>query len=128
MNDLSPREFLDRRQLVSALRSLRRGDFSVRRVIWNPRWVPPNSKWARGKKPMGPGPDNPMGRVKIFFKEPRRGVADEVERCRDLRPIDGGDQISRPQTCSGGRTVCRDGLDASPVGGAEVISALSRVA
>ena len=30
MNDLSPRDFLDRRQLVGALRSLRRGDFSVR--------------------------------------------------------------------------------------------------
>jgi HAMP domain-containing protein/signal transduction histidine kinase/CheY-like chemotaxis protein len=30
VNDLSPREFLDRRELVSALRSLRRGDFSVR--------------------------------------------------------------------------------------------------
>ena len=30
MNVQNPREFLDRRQLVSALRSLRRGDFSVR--------------------------------------------------------------------------------------------------
>jgi HAMP domain-containing protein/signal transduction histidine kinase/CheY-like chemotaxis protein len=30
VNDLSPRDFLDRRQLVGALRSLRRGDFSVR--------------------------------------------------------------------------------------------------
>ena len=30
MNDLSTRDFLDRRQLVGALRSLRRGDFTVR--------------------------------------------------------------------------------------------------
>jgi hypothetical protein len=30
VNDLSSRDFLDRRQLVGALRSLRRGDFSVR--------------------------------------------------------------------------------------------------
>ena len=30
MNDVSQRDFLDRRQLVSALRSFRRGDFSVR--------------------------------------------------------------------------------------------------
>jgi len=30
VNDLSPRDFLDRRQLVSALRSFRRGDFTVR--------------------------------------------------------------------------------------------------
>src|SRR5918992_854326 len=30
VNDISTRDFLDRRQLVSALRSFRRGDFSVR--------------------------------------------------------------------------------------------------
>ena len=30
MNAQNPREFLDRRQLVAALRALRRGDFSVR--------------------------------------------------------------------------------------------------
>ncbi|HVF83232.1 MAG TPA: hypothetical protein VM913_03555, partial [Sphingomicrobium sp.] len=30
MNVQAPREFLDRRQLVTALRALRRGDFSVR--------------------------------------------------------------------------------------------------
>jgi lipoprotein-anchoring transpeptidase ErfK/SrfK len=48
-----------------------KGSFSIRRIIWNPRWVPPDSKWARDKKPKGPGePGNPMGRVKIFFSEP----------------------------------------------------------
>lgn len=48
-----------------------RGSYSVNRVIWNPRWVPPNSEWARGKKPREPGdPRNPMGRVKAFFREP----------------------------------------------------------
>ena len=48
-----------------------RGSFSVRRIIWNPRWVPPNSAWAKGEKPREPGdPKNPMGRVKIFFREP----------------------------------------------------------
>jgi methyl-accepting chemotaxis protein len=30
VNVQAPREFLDRRQLVTALRSLRRGDFTVR--------------------------------------------------------------------------------------------------
>ena len=30
MNIQAPRDFIDRRQLVSALRALRRGDFSVR--------------------------------------------------------------------------------------------------
>ena len=48
-----------------------RGSFSIRRVIWNPRWVPPNAAWARGKTPKEPGdPNNPMGRVKLFFSEP----------------------------------------------------------
>ena len=48
-----------------------RGSFSIRRVIWNPRWVPPNVPWARGKTPKEPGdPNNPMGRAKLFFMEP----------------------------------------------------------
>lgn len=48
-----------------------RGNFAIRRVIWNPRWVPPDSEWARDKKPAAPGdPSNPMGRVKMFFREP----------------------------------------------------------
>jgi lipoprotein-anchoring transpeptidase ErfK/SrfK len=48
-----------------------RGSFAVRRVIWNPRWVPPEAEWARDKQPREPGdPKNPMGRVKVFFKEP----------------------------------------------------------
>jgi lipoprotein-anchoring transpeptidase ErfK/SrfK len=48
-----------------------KGRFSIRRIIWNPRWVPPNAGWARGKTPKEPGdPNNPMGRVKLFFSEP----------------------------------------------------------
>lgn len=48
-----------------------KGSFNIRRIIWNPRWVPPDSKWAKKKTPKGPGdPANPMGRVKIFFSEP----------------------------------------------------------
>jgi lipoprotein-anchoring transpeptidase ErfK/SrfK len=47
------------------------GEFRIRRIIWNPRWVPPEAKWARGKRARAPGdPRNPMGRVKMFFKEP----------------------------------------------------------
>lgn len=47
------------------------GDFSIRKVIWNPAWNPPDSKWAKGKTAKPPGhPDNPMKRVKMFFKEP----------------------------------------------------------
>jgi len=47
------------------------GTFAIKKLVWNPTWVPPDSKWARGKTPKAPGdPDNPMKRVKIFFKEP----------------------------------------------------------
>jgi lipoprotein-anchoring transpeptidase ErfK/SrfK len=47
------------------------GTFAIRKVIWNPRWVPPKEKWAKGKEATPPGhPDNPMKRVKMFFQEP----------------------------------------------------------
>ena len=48
-----------------------RGSFNVRRLIWNPRWVPPDAAWARNRRARAPGdPRNPMGRVKIFFRAP----------------------------------------------------------
>jgi murein L,D-transpeptidase YcbB/YkuD len=48
-----------------------KGEFAIRKVIFNPTWVPPDSKWAKGKTPKtASDPDNPMKRVKIFFKEP----------------------------------------------------------
>ncbi|HET7706523.1 MAG TPA: L,D-transpeptidase, partial [Thermoanaerobaculia bacterium] len=31
------------------------GNFSIRRIVWNPSWVPPNEKWARGKTAKAPG-------------------------------------------------------------------------
>jgi lipoprotein-anchoring transpeptidase ErfK/SrfK len=47
------------------------GSYEISRVVWNPGWVPPDSKWARGKKARAPGdPKNPMKVVKIFFREP----------------------------------------------------------
>ncbi len=47
------------------------GRFKIRKVIWNPAWRPPDSKWARKESPKPPGhPDNPMKVVKMFFKEP----------------------------------------------------------
>lgn len=46
------------------------GSFRIDWIVWNPSWNPPNSKWARGKTAMGPGPTNPMGRVKMFFRQP----------------------------------------------------------
>jgi lipoprotein-anchoring transpeptidase ErfK/SrfK len=47
------------------------GSFRIHKMIWNPAWRPPDETWARGKEPKAPGdPENPMQRVKIFFKEP----------------------------------------------------------
>lgn len=45
------------------------GEYRIREVIWNPWWHPPNSAWARGRTVEAPGPDNPMGRVKLHFSE-----------------------------------------------------------
>lgn len=48
-----------------------RGSFAVRHLVWNPRWVPPDADWAKDKTAKAPGdPRNPMGRVKIYFREP----------------------------------------------------------
>jgi murein L,D-transpeptidase YcbB/YkuD len=47
------------------------GSFTIQKLVWNPQWVPPDSKWARNSKPAAPGsPRNPMKLVKIFFHEP----------------------------------------------------------
>lgn len=48
-----------------------KGQFRISHMIWNPSWRPPPSGWARGKSYEPPGsPDNPMGRIKIFFRAP----------------------------------------------------------
>jgi len=48
-----------------------RGNYKIRKIIWNPTWVPPDEPWAKGKKPQPAGAKaNPMKLVKIFFQEP----------------------------------------------------------
>ena len=37
------------------------GEFRILDKQKNPTWNPPDSEWARGKKPIPPGPDNPLG-------------------------------------------------------------------
>jgi len=47
------------------------GSYQIRKIVWNPAWIPPDEKWAKDKRPQPPGAkDNPMKLVKIFFKEP----------------------------------------------------------
>jgi murein L,D-transpeptidase YcbB/YkuD len=44
------------------------GDFTIGRAEWNPSWRPPQGReWAREARFTPPGPNNPMGRVKLFF-------------------------------------------------------------
>jgi len=46
------------------------GEYLLATVIWNPWWnPPPESDWARDRKPTPPGPGNPMGRVKLHMDE-----------------------------------------------------------
>lgn len=42
------------------------GLFWIRRIVWDPAWIPPaDEPWARDRQPEAPGPDNPMGPVKL---------------------------------------------------------------
>ncbi len=43
------------------------GKYSINHVVMNPWWHPPESNWARDQQPQPPGPDNPMGRAKLYF-------------------------------------------------------------
>lgn len=43
------------------------GEYTIDHAEWNPWWRPPAREWAKDKKITPPGPDNPMGRVKLFF-------------------------------------------------------------
>jgi lipoprotein-anchoring transpeptidase ErfK/SrfK len=44
-------------------------------VKWrNPWWYPPNSRWARGLKPVPPGPDNPLGTRWMGLSVPGVGI------------------------------------------------------
>ena len=45
-----------------------RGDFAISSVEWNPWWIPPDRPWASRERPMPPGTENPMGRVKLNFR------------------------------------------------------------
>jgi hypothetical protein len=44
------------------------GEYTLTKAVWNPWWHPPKSPWARGRKAQAPGPNNAMGRAKLYFK------------------------------------------------------------
>ena len=45
-----------------------RGHFAVTHIEWNPWWIPPDQPWARHERVTPPGPANPMGKVKLYFR------------------------------------------------------------
>ncbi len=50
------------------------GRFTIQ-VMWrNPWWYPPNSKWAKGQKPIPPGPNNPLGTRWMGLTSPGVGI------------------------------------------------------
>ena len=50
------------------------GRFTIQ-VMWrNPWWYPPNSAWARGQKPIPPGPNNPLGTRWMGLSSPGVGI------------------------------------------------------
>lgn len=48
------------------------GQFHIIERIPNPTWYPP--AWAKERKPVGPGPDNPLGAHWIGLSLPRTGI------------------------------------------------------
>ena len=91
-----------------------KGTFRVGKVVWNPAWIPPDSKWAAKKTAKEPGhPDNPMKLVKIFFKEPDYYIhgTDQLESigsaashgCLRMDPADAAELAIRVMEASGAR-------------------------
>ena len=43
------------------------GEFAITEVTWHPWWHPPQRPWAEKDTVLPPGPDNPMGVVKLLI-------------------------------------------------------------
>ena len=91
-----------------------RGTFKIDKVVWNPSWVPPDAKWAKGKTAKEPGhPDNPMKVVKIFFQEPDYYIhgtddpdsigAAASHGCLRMEPLEAADLAIRVMEASGAK-------------------------
>jgi hypothetical protein len=50
------------------------GDFRIVAMWRNPWWYPPNSPWARGARPIPPGPGNPLGTRWMGLDSPGVGI------------------------------------------------------
>jgi hypothetical protein len=50
------------------------GTFSIVDMQLNPWWIPPDSAWAKGEKPVPPGPGNPLGTRWMGLSTPGVGI------------------------------------------------------
>jgi lipoprotein-anchoring transpeptidase ErfK/SrfK len=50
------------------------GSFAIVDKQLNPWWLPPDSEWAKGKKPIPPGPGNPLGTRWMGLSAPGVGI------------------------------------------------------
>jgi lipoprotein-anchoring transpeptidase ErfK/SrfK len=51
-----------------------RGLFKIVEMQRNPWWFPPDSPWAKGQKPIPPGPGNPLGTRWMGLSAPGVGI------------------------------------------------------
>jgi lipoprotein-anchoring transpeptidase ErfK/SrfK len=48
------------------------GEWTVKQVVFNPEWIPPDESWAEEREPRKPGdPKNPLGRAQLVYDAPR---------------------------------------------------------
>lgn len=50
------------------------GSFEIISKVVDPTWTPPDSDWAEGMEPVGPGPDNPLGTRWMGIDSPGVGI------------------------------------------------------
>ncbi len=48
------------------------GEWTIKQVVFNPEWTPPDESWAEEREPRKPGdPKNPLGRAQLVYDPPR---------------------------------------------------------
>lgn len=48
------------------------GNWTIKQVVWNPEWTPPDESWAEEREPRQSGdPKNPLGRAQLVYDPPR---------------------------------------------------------
>jgi lipoprotein-anchoring transpeptidase ErfK/SrfK len=48
------------------------GEWTIKQVIFNPEWIPPDETWAEEREPRKSGdPKNPLGRAQLVYDLPR---------------------------------------------------------